>query len=61
LTRRTALNIGSQFGGECVAGSSSLNHALMTRKVTTTDMTQYMVDNVNIITIVKKSIVRDRL
>jgi hypothetical protein len=44
-----------------VAGSSSLNHALMTRKVTTTEMTQYMVDNANIVTIVTKSIVRDRL
>jgi hypothetical protein len=44
-----------------VAGSSAPNHALMTGKVTTTDMTQYMVDNTNIITIVMKSVVHDRL
>ena len=43
-----------------MAGSRSLNHALMTRKVKTTDMIQYTVDNVNIVTIVTKSIVRDR-
>jgi hypothetical protein len=33
----------------------------MSRKVTVTDMTQYMVDNANMITIATKSSVRDRL
>jgi hypothetical protein len=47
---------------EYVAGSSSLNHwHALTRDVTTTNVTQYVVDNANIISIVTKSIVRDWL
>jgi hypothetical protein len=38
-----------------------LTRALMTRKVTMMERTQYMVDNVNIITIDPKSTIRDRL
>jgi hypothetical protein len=44
-----------------VAGSSSLNHALKSRKVTVTDETQYTVDSANMITIATKSTIRDRL
>jgi len=33
----------------------------MTKKVTTTEVTQYMVDNANMITVVTKSINRDLL
>jgi hypothetical protein len=49
------LNIGSQFGRLRVP-----MYASMTRKVTTTDMIQNMVDNTNMVVVIAKSHFRDR-
>jgi hypothetical protein len=54
-----ALNIGNQFAGLRLLGSSSLNQSTMSKKVAATDEIQYIVDRVNMNHIVAKRIFRD--